>query len=77
MLQCWEFEADTRPTFSAIVETLSQFLEAMVEYMDIGAFATGEMAPEIASTELNKSEEEEMTVFKNDTFIELETIVED
>ena len=40
MLQCWESEPERRPTFSSIVDTLSRFLEAMVDYMDIGTFAS-------------------------------------
>ena len=35
MLQCWEFEAKNRPTFSMLVSSLSQILEAMADYMDI------------------------------------------
>ena len=39
MLRCWESEPERRPTFSSIVDTLSRFLAAMVDYMDIGTFA--------------------------------------
>ena len=35
MLQCWEFEADKRPTFSELVEKLSVSLESMANYMDM------------------------------------------
>ena len=38
MLHCWEREPQNRPTFSNFVESLSQSLEAMADYMDIGAF---------------------------------------
>ena len=36
MLHCWEFEAKNRPTFSILVSSLSQSLEAMTDYMDVG-----------------------------------------
>ena len=38
MLQCWVTEPKSRPTFSDLVSSLSQSLEAMVGYMDVGAF---------------------------------------
>ena len=38
MLQCWDSQREDRPTFSIIVSSLSQSLEAMACYMDIGAF---------------------------------------
>ena len=42
MLQCWENDADKRPTFSDIVGSLSQSLEALVGYMDISAFSVSQ-----------------------------------
>ena len=38
MLQCWELEPDLRPSFSNLVESVSNILENMAGYMDIGAF---------------------------------------
>ena len=37
MLQCWEFEAKNRPTFSSLVSSLSRSLEAMADYMDVSS----------------------------------------
>ena len=39
ILQCWEFEAVNRPGFADIVSALSESLEAMAGYLDIGAFS--------------------------------------
>ena len=36
MLNCWQLEPDSRPTFSNLVDLLSQKLETMANYMDIG-----------------------------------------
>ena len=39
MMWCWEMEPDKRPSFSALVQTLSKSLEVMAGYLHIGAFA--------------------------------------
>ena len=36
MMSCWEYEPDERPSFSTLVDSLSQYLETMAEYMDVG-----------------------------------------
>lgn len=38
MLHCWELEHTCRPTFSDLVGSLSQSLESMAGYLDVGAF---------------------------------------
>ena len=38
MQQCWELEPKDQPSFSDLVSSLSQSLEAMAGYMDVGAF---------------------------------------
>ena len=35
---CWMFESAKRPTFTEIVESLSDSLESMAGYVHIGAF---------------------------------------
>ena len=38
MLWCWEMEPGKRPSFSALVQTLSKTLEEMAGYLHVGAF---------------------------------------
>ena len=38
MSQCWELDANKRPTFTCLVSSLSQSLEDMADYMDVTAF---------------------------------------
>ncbi len=38
MLECWEVSPQTRPTFSMLVQSFSNFLENIVGYADIGNF---------------------------------------
>ena len=37
-MQCWELEPVNRPTFANIVSVLSDSLQAMAGYLDIGTF---------------------------------------
>ena len=38
MLECWSLDPVERPSFSYLVQLLSQTLEGLSGYMDVGAF---------------------------------------
>lgn len=40
MLQCWSLDPGERPSFSHLVQLLSQILEGLSGYMDVGGFGT-------------------------------------
>ena len=39
MMWCWEMEPGDRPSFSVMVQKLSQSLEEMADYLQVGAFS--------------------------------------
>ena len=56
MQQCWDSQSKNRPTFSDIVGSLSQSLEAMAGYIDIVAF--GEISKQPKELDLPKNQGE-------------------
>ena len=72
MQHCWELDPKSRPSFSDLVSSLSQSLEAMAGYIDVGAFgqlqvheSALESAPgEIQEQRLPEKESKEDEVWK-------------
>ena len=56
MLQCWDSQPENRPTFSNIVGSLSQFLEAMADYLEITAFI--EISKQTQDLDLSKEKDQ-------------------
>ena len=52
MFQCWKLELEKRPSFSNLVNSLSQSIEAMVGYMDMFAFSGRESDSEPVATDI-------------------------
>ena len=62
MLKCWDTEPQSRPTFSDIVISLSQSLEAMADYLDIGAFGNERERDQIDDCGAEQPKEVEVVV---------------
>ena len=75
MLQCWESQPENRPTFSSIVSSLSQSLEAMAGYMDIGTF--GEAIRETKDLDMLKEKDQSQCVDDKPQEVVVETIHEE
>ena len=59
MLQCWDPEPQSRPTFSDIVASLSQSLEAMADYLDINAFGNNKVKHDQGVDQASEPEKED------------------
>ena len=57
MQHCWELDPESRPSFSDLVSSLSQTLEAMAGYIDIGTF--GQLQVHESALEIEPGESEE------------------
>ena len=66
MLQCWEIDADKRPTFSALVKSLSKDLEVMADYLDLQSCSTKPL--------LDHDEEDDSEQQESDNQLELSTV---
>ena len=40
MLRCWEYDPVNRSPFSAIVESFSQYLDGLADYLEVGCSLT-------------------------------------
>ena len=79
MLHCWNLDPQERPTFAAIVASLSNLLEVMVDYTDIGGtFDDGERMLTDNSPTITMPLKNDIIVTENesDTYIEMESVAE-
>ena len=60
MQHCWELDPESRPSFSDLVSSLSQSLEAMVGYMDVSAFGQLQVRESALEIEPGESEEQRL-----------------
>ena len=53
MLECWSLDPIERPSFSHLVQSLSQILEGVSGYIDVGAFGTASLCSTMTESEAN------------------------
>lgn len=53
MLECWAMDPIERPSFGQLVQLLSQILEGVSGYMDVGAFGTTSLCSTMTESESN------------------------
>ena len=66
MQRCWELESKGRPSFSDLVSSLSQSLEAMAGYMDVGAFGELHVQPLESESEDSAKKPEDLNSSKKE-----------
>ena len=50
---CWKMEPDKRPSFSTLVNTLSESLEKQAGYLHVGAFTPGDNCDSLIESDHN------------------------
>ena len=75
MQHCWELDPKSRPSFSDLVSSLSQSLEAMADYMDVGAFGQSQVRESALEIEPGVIEEQRLPEKKSeeDEVVEVES----
>ena len=61
MQWCWKTETDKRPSFSTLVNTLSESLEKQAGYLHVGAFTPGNNRDSSMDHSICTSSSEEIT----------------
>ena len=72
MLKCWQHSPDDRPTFSALVEQISQVMEPLADYLDVTTFVSLKQNTTTTTEDTTATTEDGLGVISNPLILDVD-----